>query len=75
MIWTDSWFSWINESKICIHDYDDVFLAYVTLVTGAKESLKSSSILQAESHLHFLILQSQAIQAIVDCVPKAGIEQ
>ena len=44
-------------------------------LSEAKKSLKSSLILQAESHLHSLVLQGQAIQVIVDCIPKSGIEQ
>ena len=52
-----------------------IFFILLLLLSEAKKSLKSSLILQAEFHLHSLILQGQAIQVIVDCVPKSGIEQ
>ena len=65
-VWTDTSAKNIaTDSLLCSSDG----------LSEAKKSLKSSLILQAESHRHSLVLQCQAIQVIVDCVPKSGIEQ
>ena len=65
-VWTDTSAKNIaTDSLLCSSDG----------LSEAKKSLKSSLILQAESHLHSLVLQGQAIQTTVDCVPKSGIEQ
>ena len=65
-VWTDTSAKNIaTDSLLCSSDG----------LSEAKKSLKSSLILQAESHLHSLVLQGQAIQVIVDCIPKSGIEQ
>ena len=65
-VWTDTSAKNIaTDSLLCSSDG----------LSEAKKSLKSSLILKAESHIHSLLLQDQAIQVIVDCVPKSGIEQ